>query len=118
MSWVIYKLGGLIPVPFNLCSTLALRFLNCFIVVFIAPRFTRSLYRHIHPEVSEDALLFAELLPSFPLLSFFGNLYYTDALSTTVILWSYLLAIKQRYIFSALVPRPMASLSIFKCRGS
>ena len=99
-------MAGLIPVPFDLCSTLALRFLNCFIVVFVAPRLTRSLYRHIHPEATEVALLFAELLPAFPLLSFFGNLYYTDTLSTTVILWSYLLAIKRRYISSALVHTP------------
>jgi hypothetical protein len=48
-------------------------------------------------------LLFAELLPAFPLLSFFSNLYYTDTLATTVILWSYLLAIKRRYISSAMV---------------
>ena len=111
VSWGIFKLGRLIPVPFNLCSTLALRFLNLFIVVFVAPRLTSSLYRHIHPEASDDALLFAELLPAFPLLSFFGNLYYTDTLATTVILWSYLLAIKRRYISSAMVSTTLYSKS-------
>jgi alpha-1,2-glucosyltransferase len=112
VSSAIYKLGTLIPVPFNLCSTLALRSLNFFIVVFIAPKLTRSLYRHIHPSASEDALLFAELLPAFPLLSFFGNLYYTDVLSTTAILWSYLLAIKRRYVSSAMVLTPSISFAL------
>jgi hypothetical protein len=114
VSSAIYKLGALIPVPFNLlCSTLALRALNLFIVVFIAPRLTRSLYRQIHPAASEDALLFAELFPAFPLLSFFGNLYYTDVLSTTAILWSYLLALKRQYVSSALVLIPSPSFCAF-----
>ena len=67
------------------------------------PLITASIYRHIHPGVSQRSLWIAGLLPAFPLVSFFGNLYYTDVVSTTSVLYCYLLAIQKRYIFSATV---------------
>jgi len=61
------------------------------------------LYQHIHAGASEQTLILASVLPMFPLLSFFGNLYYTDVLSTTLVLYCYLLALQRRFISSSMV---------------
>jgi DIE2/ALG10 family len=63
----------------------------------------KSIYRTVHSGASKNAIELAGLLPTFPLLSFFGNLYYTDVLSTTLVLSCYLFAIKKSYKLSALV---------------
>jgi len=77
--------------------------MNINLVVWVLPIITRNIYRKIHPGASKGAIDLAGLLPAFPLLSFFGNLYYTDVLSTTLVLSCYLFAIKKSYKLSALV---------------
>jgi hypothetical protein len=73
------------------------------LICWVLPVVTRDIYRTVHPGASKNAIELAGLLPSFPLLSFFGNLYYTDVLSTTLVLCCYLFAIKKSYKLSALV---------------
>jgi alpha-1,2-glucosyltransferase len=104
LSVAVFKLANWLHIPFDLCSTLSLRFLNLVLVCGVLPLITTNLYQNIHPGASERSLILASVLPAFPLLSFFGNLYYTDVLSTTLVLYCYLLAIKKRYISSSIVP--------------
>jgi hypothetical protein len=103
VSYSIFRLGELLRIPLDLCSITALRFLNIFLVCTILPTITKSLYRNIHAEASQDAIQLAALLPALPLLSFFGNLYYTDVVSTTAVLYCYLLAIRKHYVASTIV---------------
>ena len=102
-SYVIAKIGEICHIPIDLCSTTGLRLLNIYLVCFVLPSTTKRIYRRIHPDASRDAVRLAALFPAFPLLSFFGNLYYTDVLSTTSVLYCYLLAMKNKYITSAMV---------------
>lgn len=105
MSYIIStKVGEVCRSPFDLCSTTALRMLNIYLVCVVLPSTTKRIYRRIHRDASRDAVRLAALFPAFPLLSFFGNLYYTDVLSTTSVLYCYLLAMKTQYISSAMVP--------------
>ena len=103
ISYIIFKLGQVLRQPFDLCSITALRLLNFILVCGVLPSITKSLYRHLHAGASEDTVLVVGLLPSLPLLSFFANLYYTDVLSTTSVLYCYLLALKRNYKTSAMV---------------
>jgi hypothetical protein len=78
------------------------------LICWVLPVVTRNIYRTVHSGASKNAIALAGLLPSFPLLSFFGNLYYTDVLSTTLVLSCYLFALKKSYKISALVcPNPI-----------
>ena len=113
VSYALFKLGELLQLPFDLCSITALRFLNLFLVCTLLPSITKSLYRHIHPDASSDTIELAGLLPALPLLSFFGNLYYTDVLSTATVLYCYLLAIRRKYGASAIVSAPHALTADF-----
>jgi hypothetical protein len=103
VSYLVDKAGETCRIPFDLCSTTALRLLNVYLVCVVLPSTTKRIYRRIHPDASRDAVRLAALFPAFPLLSFFGNLYYTDVLSTTSVLYSYLLAMKNNYKASAMV---------------
>ena len=103
VSYIIFKIGNLLILPFNLSSLTAMRFFNIFLVCFVLPSITKQLYQRIHIKSSKETLLFASVLPAFPLLSFFGNLYYTDVLSTTLVLYCYLLALQKHYAASAIV---------------
>ena len=113
VSFSLFKLGELLHLPFDLCSITALRFLNLFFVCTLLPSITKSLYRHIHANASPNAVELAGLLPALPLLSFFGNLYYTDVLSTASVLYCYLLAIRRKYGVSAIVSAPYALMTYF-----
>ena len=108
VSYSLFKLGELLQLPFDLCSITALRFLSFFLVCSFLPLITKSLCRHIHRDASSNAVEFAGLLPALPLLSFFGNFYYTDVLSTASVLYCYLLAIRRKYAASAIVSTPYA----------
>jgi hypothetical protein len=112
VSCLVAKVGEICRIPVDLCSTTALRLLNIYLVCVVLPSITRRIYRRIHPDASRDAVRLAALFPAFPLLSFFGNLYYTDVLSTTSVLYCYLLAMKNKYKASAMVhyaPHPFAT---------
>ena len=99
------KVGAVLGLPLDLCSIVSLRFMNVTMVSLVLPAITTSLYRNLHFDATEEALVAAGLLPAFPLVSFFGNLYYTDVLSTSAVLYCYLLALRKQYIASALVQR-------------
>ena len=118
VSYLINRIGQVLILPVDLCSVTALRALNLFLVCFILPLIMRRLYRLIHEKASEDAIALAGLLPAFPLLSFFGNLYYTDVLSTTTVLYCYLLAVEKRYILSSLVHPSLRVVLIYPGRRS
>jgi len=102
-SYAIAKLWRILGLPFDPCSLLALRLTNLLVLCFVVPSVTSNLYQLLHPGSSEEELSLASVLASFPLLSFYGNLYYTDVLSTTLVLCSYLCALKSRYALSGLV---------------
>jgi hypothetical protein len=110
VSYVIFKISNLLILPFNLSSLTAMRFFNIFLVCFVLPSITNQLYQRIHVNASKETLLFASALPAFPLLSFFGNLYYTDVLSTTLVLYCYLLALQKHYVASAMVTAHLYSV--------
>ena len=103
LSVAVARLCTLLWIPFDLCSTEGLRLLNLLLLCGALPLITRRLYQHIHAGASEQTLILASVLPTFPLLSFFGNLYYTDVLSTTLVLYCYLLALQRRFISSSMV---------------
>jgi hypothetical protein len=92
--------------PFNACSLIFLRLLNLITVCSVLPSITSNLYRHLHPAASKEHLLVAGVLPAFPLLSFYGNLYYTDVVSTALVLASYLYALQNRHFVSGIVRLP------------
>lgn len=105
VSYAIFRLGKWLSLPLDLCSVTALRSFNLILICVALPLITKSLYRQIHASADRDMVQLAALFPSFPLLSFFGNLYYTDVLSTTTVLYCYLLAIRKKFIFSAMVSK-------------
>lgn len=88
---------------FNACSTAILRSTNgalsiiCSILVY-------EIITCLRPALDKrKATLYAVVLALYPLHWFFTFLYYTDMASLTVVLAAYVLSLKKKYMFSALI---------------
>lgn len=103
---VSYALHGL-SLP---CNIAYLRYVNLFTGTILLPKVCTLLYRHIHPSAGPRHVNAASLIASMPLFSFFSLLYYTDQLSTSLVLWSFYQLRKGNSWFASLVGSSAAVL--------
>lgn len=97
------------------CSTAILRSTNGVLAV-ICSVLVYEIIRHLRPNLDErKASLFAVVLAMYPLHWFFTFLYYTDVASLAAVLAMYLVCLKKKYWFSALVscyPKPLGLFNV------
>lgn len=88
---------------FDVCSTAILRSINGVLAV-ICSILVYEIFICLRPALDErKKTLYAVVLALYPIHWFFTFLYYTDVASLTLVLAMYLMCLKKKYLFSALV---------------
>ncbi|KAM7468084.1 hypothetical protein LguiB_015646 [Lonicera macranthoides] len=87
----------------DVCSTAILRSINGVLAV-ICSTLVYEIFICLRPALDErKKTLYAVVLSLYPLHWFFTFLYYTDVASLTLVLAMYLMCLKKKYLFSALL---------------